>query len=180
MPVTSARGRIDVFDGTFKAVEVAGGFADPRLPKTFAPFGIQAIGGDIYVTYAKQEEPGSDEEELGAGLGFVNVFDPQGHLIRRIASRGPLNRALGNRAGARELRSLRRRIVDRQSRRRNDQRLRTAVGQVPSAGCAVRTIAPFMWKGCGACSSATAFPDNRPIRCSGQQDRTMKPTARMA
>jgi uncharacterized protein (TIGR03118 family) len=88
-------GRIDVFDGTFKSVTVPGGFADPRLPKTFSPFGIQAVGGDIYVTYAKQEEPGSDEEETGPGLGFVNVFDPQGHLIRRIASRGPLNAPWG-------------------------------------------------------------------------------------
>lgn len=87
--------RIDVFDGTFKSVEVPGGFVDSRLPASYAPFGIQAIGGDIYVTYAKQEEPGGDEEVKGPGLGFVNVFDPQGHLIRRIASRGPLNAPWG-------------------------------------------------------------------------------------
>jgi uncharacterized protein (TIGR03118 family) len=90
-----SQGRIDVFDGNFASVQVPGGFADPRLPKSFAPFGIQAIGGDIYVTYAKQESPGSDEEEKGPGLGFVNVFDAQGHLIRRIASRGPLNAPWG-------------------------------------------------------------------------------------
>ena len=87
--------RVDVFDGTFKPVTVPGGFADPRLPKTYAPFGIQAIGGDIYVTYAKQEEPGGDEEVKGPGLGFVNVFDSQGRLVRRIASRGPLNAPWG-------------------------------------------------------------------------------------
>jgi uncharacterized protein (TIGR03118 family) len=89
------KARIDVFDGAFKSVQVPGGFNDPRLPRTFAPFGIQAIGGDIYVTYAKQEEPGGDEEEQGPGLGFVDVFDPQGQLIRRIASRGPLNAPWG-------------------------------------------------------------------------------------
>lgn len=90
-----SKAHIDVFDGTFKSVDVSGKFADPKLPSTYAPFGIQAIGGDIYVTYAKQEEPGSDEEEAGAGLGLVNVFDPQGHLIRRIASHGPLNAPWG-------------------------------------------------------------------------------------
>jgi len=89
------KARIDVFDGTFKSVEVSGKFADPNLPGGYAPFGIQAIGGDIYVTYAKQEQPGSDEEEAGAGLGLVDVFDPQGHLIRRIATHGPLNAPWG-------------------------------------------------------------------------------------
>ncbi len=87
--------RIDVFDGAFTPVQVAGGFVDKDLPAAYAPFGIQAIGGDIYVTYAKQEEPGSDEEAQGPGLGFVNVFDPQGNLIRRIASRGALNAPWG-------------------------------------------------------------------------------------
>ncbi|WP_206606445.1 TIGR03118 family protein [Steroidobacter cummioxidans] len=85
-----SQARIDVFDGTFKSVDVPGGFNDPKLPENYAPFGIQAIGGDIYVTYAKQEEAGSAEEVHGAGLGIVNVFDPQGNLIRRIASKWPL------------------------------------------------------------------------------------------
>jgi uncharacterized protein (TIGR03118 family) len=31
----------------------------------------------------------------GKGLGFVNVFDPNGHLIRRVASRGKLNAPWG-------------------------------------------------------------------------------------
>jgi uncharacterized protein (TIGR03118 family) len=90
-----SKARIDVFDGTFAPVKAPGGFVDPRLPKTYSPFGVQAIGGDIYVTYAKQEEPGGDEEEQGPGLGLVNVFDPQGHLIRRVASHGPLNAPWG-------------------------------------------------------------------------------------
>jgi len=89
------KARIDVFDATFKSVDVPGGFNDPELPENYAPFGIQAIGGDIYVSYAKQEEAGSGEEEQGAGLGVVNVFDPQGNLIRRIAAHGQLNAPWG-------------------------------------------------------------------------------------
>jgi uncharacterized protein (TIGR03118 family) len=83
-----------VFDGTFKRVTVPGPFRDPRLPAHYAPFGIQAIGGDIYVTYAKQDESG-DEEVRGQGLGFVDVFDPDGRLLRRVASRGALNAPWG-------------------------------------------------------------------------------------
>jgi len=86
--------RVDVFDGAFKAVEVEGGFKDSRLPRGYAPFGIQAVGGDIYVTYAKQDESG-EEEIQGPGLGIVNVFDPEGHLIRRVATRGVLNAPWG-------------------------------------------------------------------------------------
>jgi uncharacterized protein (TIGR03118 family) len=86
--------RVDVFDGAFKRVSVPGGFRDPRLPGNYAPFGIQAINGDIYVTFAKQEE-GGDEEAHGQGLGFVDVFDVDGRLLRRVASRGVLNAPWG-------------------------------------------------------------------------------------
>jgi uncharacterized protein (TIGR03118 family) len=86
--------RVDVFDGAFKRVTVPGRFRDPRLPAHYAPFGIQAINGDIYVTYAKQDESG-DEEVQGQGLGFVDVFDPDGRLLRRVASRGALNAPWG-------------------------------------------------------------------------------------
>jgi uncharacterized protein (TIGR03118 family) len=88
------QGRVDVFDGTFKKVSVPGGFRDRHLPGRFSPFGIQAINGDIYVTYAKQNEEG-DEEVQGQGLGFVNVFDPDGRFLRRVATRGVLNAPWG-------------------------------------------------------------------------------------
>lgn len=88
-------GRVDVFDSTFRHVGLhAGAFTDPNLPAGYAPFGIQAVGGDVYVAYAKQA-PGGDEEEHGPGLGFVDVYSPTGYLIRRIASRGSLNAPWG-------------------------------------------------------------------------------------
>jgi len=87
-----AQARVDVFDGTFKHVSVPGGFRDSHLPPHYAPFGIQAINGDIYVTYAKVE---GDEEAHGQGLGFVDVFDTDGRLLRRVASRGTLNAPWG-------------------------------------------------------------------------------------
>lgn len=86
--------RIDVFDGNFKPVQVPGGFVDRRLPRGFAPFGIQAINGDLYVTYGKQDKDAA-EEVKGQGLGIVNVFDPEGNLVRRLVTRGELNAPWG-------------------------------------------------------------------------------------
>jgi uncharacterized protein (TIGR03118 family) len=86
--------RIDVFDSSFHAVTTVGGFADPKIPDHYAPFGIQNILGNLYVTYAKQDEAGEDDV-TGAGFGFVNVFDANGNRIRRFASRGTLNAPWG-------------------------------------------------------------------------------------
>jgi uncharacterized protein (TIGR03118 family) len=87
--------RVDVFDSNFQPVTLAAGaFTDPRLPAGYAPFGIQALGGDIYVTYGKQNAD-RDEEVAGRGLGFVDVYDPNGNFLRRVASRGQLNAPWG-------------------------------------------------------------------------------------
>ena len=53
--------KIDVWDGNFNSVTPAGGFTDPKIPPGFAPFGIQAINGNIYVTYAKQDADAHDD-----------------------------------------------------------------------------------------------------------------------
>ena len=88
-------GKIDVWDSGFNAIPLApGAFVDPKIPAGFAPFGIQAINGNIYVTYAKQDADRHDDV-AGKGLGYVNVFDPNGKLIDRIVSKGPLNAPWG-------------------------------------------------------------------------------------
>jgi uncharacterized protein (TIGR03118 family) len=104
-----ANGQIDVFDANFAPVTLTGNaFKDPTLPGgsdssfltllfgagTFNPFGIQAIGGNIYVTFAKTQ-PGSTDEAHGPGSGFVDVFDPSGNFLHRIGSRGVLNAPWG-------------------------------------------------------------------------------------
>ena len=87
--------RVDVFDGTFKPVMKPGAFMDPMLLRGYAPFGIQAILGDIYVTYAKQDPAGGDDEVAGPGFGFVDVYTADGELLGRLASRGVLNAPWG-------------------------------------------------------------------------------------
>jgi len=77
-------GTIDVFDGSFAPVALgAEAFHDRAVPKNFAPFNVQAIGGSIYVTFA-QKESGSIDEVHGPGRGFVDVFSPEGILQNRL------------------------------------------------------------------------------------------------
>jgi uncharacterized protein (TIGR03118 family) len=86
--------KIDVFDAAFHKVTLAGTFMDPAIPAGFAPFGIVALGNQLYVTYARQDATAHDEV-LGAGLGYVNIFDADGNLVRRFASAGSLNAPWG-------------------------------------------------------------------------------------
>ena len=87
--------RVDVYNTDFHRQGLpTGAFVDPFLPPGYAPFGIQALGGDIYVTYAKQNAD-KDEEVPGPGLGYVDVYSPNGRLIRRVASGGVLNAPWG-------------------------------------------------------------------------------------
>jgi uncharacterized protein (TIGR03118 family) len=82
-----ANGRVDVFDSSFAPATAAGGFKDPSLPAGYAPFGIQAIGDRIYVAYAKVD-PATQDEQAGAGLGVLDVFDTGGTLIKRLVAAG--------------------------------------------------------------------------------------------
>jgi uncharacterized protein (TIGR03118 family) len=87
-------GTVDVFDANFHQVSLAGSFTDPNLPQGYAPFGIQNIGGNLYVTYAKQNAQKHDDV-AGPGHGFVDVYDANGNLIHRLISRGRLNSPWG-------------------------------------------------------------------------------------
>jgi uncharacterized protein (TIGR03118 family) len=87
-------GTIDVFDSTFAPATTDGKFFDPHIRAGFAPFGIQNIDGDIWVTYAKQDAEKMDDVG-GPGNGFVDVFDTDGHLLRRFAEHGVLDSPWG-------------------------------------------------------------------------------------
>jgi uncharacterized protein (TIGR03118 family) len=87
-------GRVDVFDSSFDYVPLPGAFVDPGIPAGFAPFGIQEIGGAIFVSYAKQDADAEDDVQ-GQGLGFVDRFDTDGVFLGRVATRGQLNAPWG-------------------------------------------------------------------------------------
>jgi uncharacterized protein (TIGR03118 family) len=87
-------GKVDVYDQAYVKLTTTGGFADPNLPAGYAPFGIAANGAVVYVSYAKQDAAKADDVK-GAGNGYVNVFDFDGVLARRLVSNGALNSPWG-------------------------------------------------------------------------------------
>ncbi len=80
-----ANKQVDMFDGNFNLVK---SFTDSSLPSDFAPFGIQDIGGDVYVTFASIS---------GAPGGFVEVFEEDGTPARQtpLIKGLPLNQPWG-------------------------------------------------------------------------------------
>lgn len=78
------KGEIAVYDSSFNRVEFRRhAFEDPHIPKDFAPFNIQNIGGKLYVAFAQPDSAKHDEVD-GAGLGYVDVFSPTGRLLLRL------------------------------------------------------------------------------------------------
>jgi uncharacterized protein (TIGR03118 family) len=78
------KARVNVYDKNFHRVSLGeDAFRDDHVRAGFAPFGIQNIGGNIFVSYAKQDSQKHDEVD-GAGLGYVDVFTPWGHLVTRL------------------------------------------------------------------------------------------------
>jgi uncharacterized protein (TIGR03118 family) len=85
-------GVVEMYDRTFKLVKT---FTDPNVDTNFAPFGIQNIGGNLFVTFALQKLPDKHDDQAGPGNGFVDVFAPDGTLMTRLASHGTLNSPWG-------------------------------------------------------------------------------------
>lgn len=99
-------GEIEVYDSTFQPANLGPeafrrdrdendrdfdhdrkGDNDDREHNGFAPFNVQAIGTNVYVTYAKQDAARKDEVD-GVGLGFVKVFSTGGKRLGHLQS-GP-------------------------------------------------------------------------------------------
>ena len=89
-------GQVEIYNSKFHRVDVnrSAAFTDSRLPANYAPFGIQNVGGNLVVTFAKRT-PGSKDEIHGAGLGFVDVFDLNGNLLLRLQHNPTMNAPWG-------------------------------------------------------------------------------------
>ena len=75
--------KVDVYDATFNLVT---SFTDSGLPAGFTPFGIQDINGVVYVAYANSS---------GGQGGFIDTFDENGALLKRLVQGGRLNQPWG-------------------------------------------------------------------------------------
>lgn len=87
-------GTIDMFDANFAPVVRAGAFVDPNMPTNYAPFDIEAVNNQLYVTYAQQDSAKHDDVS-GPGHGFVDIYDLSGNFVKRLISGGPLNSPWG-------------------------------------------------------------------------------------
>jgi hypothetical protein len=95
-------GKVEVYDVNFKSAVLAGSFTDltpPAIPAGsgspgWAPFGIHVINNQVVVTYALQDGPMHDPLHI-AGAGFVDLFDLNGNMIRRITADAHLNAPWG-------------------------------------------------------------------------------------
>jgi uncharacterized protein (TIGR03118 family) len=107
--VTNFRsGKVEVYDTAFKRVHLGENAFDPdgdeghghddrggeRIPRGFAPFNIQNIGGTLFVTYAKQDAARHDDV-AGDGLGFVEIFTTSGKHIGHLQHGSWLNSPWG-------------------------------------------------------------------------------------
>jgi uncharacterized protein (TIGR03118 family) len=85
------KGRVQVYDWAFNPVPQSDEqFNDDRIPDGYAPFNVQNIGGNLYVTFAQQDADKHDEVD-GPGRGFVDIFSPSGVLIKRLEHNNWLN-----------------------------------------------------------------------------------------
>jgi uncharacterized protein (TIGR03118 family) len=72
-------------------------FTDTSLPavpagtpagQNWAPFNVQVLNGQLYVSFALQNATKHDDV-AGAGNGFVDVFDLNGNFVNRLIKTGP-------------------------------------------------------------------------------------------
>jgi uncharacterized protein (TIGR03118 family) len=74
--VANSAGGVEAYTTAFASIPLGtGAFTDPSIPHGYTPYGIQAIGAKIYVTFS-----------AGAGAGgYVDVFNPAGTLLLSLA-----------------------------------------------------------------------------------------------
>jgi uncharacterized protein (TIGR03118 family) len=89
-----------VYDSTFAKVTTTGNFSDPNPPPVpsgavgWGPFGIATINNLLYITFAAQDSAKHDDVR-GPGNGFIDVFDTQGNLQKRLITQGQLDSPWG-------------------------------------------------------------------------------------
>lgn len=79
----SANNKVDIYDGNFNFVS---SFTDSGLPTGFAPFGVQDINGQVYVSFASTS---------GGPGGYIDIFTESGTFVKHLAHGAPMNQPWG-------------------------------------------------------------------------------------
>lgn len=75
--------KVDIYDANFNFVS---SFTDTSVPAGWAPFGIQDINGQVYVTFAPIS---------GAPAGIVDIFNEDGTFVKHLIQGSPLAQPWG-------------------------------------------------------------------------------------
>jgi uncharacterized protein (TIGR03118 family) len=81
--VNAGAGQVEMYDGAFAFLST---LTDPNLPTGLAPFNVQDINGQVYVTYAASN---------GGPGGVIDIFSEDGAFVKRLVEGAPLNQAWG-------------------------------------------------------------------------------------
>lgn len=73
----SANNKVDVYDGTYKLVS---SFTDTTLTG-FAPYGIQNIGGKLFVTFTNASFSAGVVDIYNPATGKIKLFSKDSHLV---------------------------------------------------------------------------------------------------
>ena len=84
--------RVVMYDDRWRRLRVPGAFDDPSIPEWYAPFGVKALGGHVFVTYVFRAPVNGNDAPKG---GYVDEFDRDGKLLARVAHAGPMNAPWG-------------------------------------------------------------------------------------
>jgi uncharacterized protein (TIGR03118 family) len=84
--------RVLVYDSHWRPIVRRGAFVDPAIPVWYAPFGIQAVGDRIFVTYAWRAPVNGNDAPTG---GYVDEFDLDGKLVARVGGKKQLDEPWG-------------------------------------------------------------------------------------
>ena len=84
--------RVVVYDSKWRRVHLPGRFSDPAISPWYAPFGIRASGGHLFVTYAYRAPVDGNDAPTG---GYVDEFDLNGRLVAHVASATSLDEPWG-------------------------------------------------------------------------------------
>ena len=86
-------GNVEMYNTSWSQTKI---FTDPSLPpvptgtppgQNWAPFNVQLINGQLYVTFALQDAAKHDDVP-GVGNGFVDVFTTDGTFVKRLINTG--------------------------------------------------------------------------------------------
>jgi uncharacterized protein (TIGR03118 family) len=83
--VANSAGGVEAYTTTFTPITLGtGAFEDPNVPAGYTPYGIQAVGAKIFVTFSAAPGEG----------GYVDMFTPAGKLLLSFAQ-GEFNQPWG-------------------------------------------------------------------------------------